>query len=252
MDFFLVNLQIESWAAIAPNLKSQQDWQQWLQSPELIDTPLAKQPLKQIPPLLRRRFGTLGKCALGAILQIVDEQAIPSIFASQHGDTTLTLSLLEAMGKQQDMSPTGFSLAVHNAISGLFSIARKDTSATTSIAAMEGLIMQTLFEAMGQLQDTDRVLCVIYDMPLPELYKPYSQSVPFPCAIAMILRKSDKPDGDTITVSVAEGETPHSSALSGVLDCEYFHFIELLTGMTSQITMSVNGVNWQVIRQSPI
>jgi hypothetical protein len=38
------------------------------------------------------------------------------------------------------MSPPSFSLAVHNAINGLFSIARKDSSSVTAIVAMQGLV----------------------------------------------------------------------------------------------------------------
>ena len=90
----MLTLQIESWAALAPTLETTKDWQQWLQSPDTIGTPLAKQPLKQIPPLLRRRFSTLGKCAMSTVFQILaDAETMPSIFASRHGDTALTHSL---------------------------------------------------------------------------------------------------------------------------------------------------------------
>ena len=140
----MINFQIESWAAMAPGLETREDWQHWLKHPEILPESLGKVSLDKVPPLLRRRFGTLGKCAMMSALQVLDEnESIPGVFSSRHGDTALTLSLLEEMGRDEPMSPTGFSLAVHNAVSGLFSIARKDTSMVTSLAAMEGLVLHT-------------------------------------------------------------------------------------------------------------
>lgn len=184
------SFRIESWKAIAPGLETRADWEQWLRNPVAIDAPLGKIALAGVPAMLRRRFSTLGKCAMAAAMPLADDIAeIPSIFASRHGDTPLSLTLLEGIARDEPMSPTSFSLAVHNAISGLFSIVRKDTSAVTAIAAMEGLVLQTLFEALGQLQSCDRLLCVIYDIPLPDFYQVHRDEVaePFPHAIAMVL-----------------------------------------------------------------
>ena len=125
----MVSFQLESWSAMAPGLESREDWQQWLQHPESIEEPFEKISLRNIPAMLRRRFNTLGKYAMGAALPLMEGiESIPSIFASRHGDTELSLSLLEQIGRDEPMSPTNFSLAVHNAVSGLFSIALNDTS----------------------------------------------------------------------------------------------------------------------------
>jgi len=243
----VVNFKLESWAAIAPELKSEEDWHTWLQHPRTIDGPLDKVSLKQFPPMLRRRFSTLGKCAMGAALPLLEEgEVIPSIFASRHGDTELTLSLLENMGLDEPMSPTGFSLAVHNAVSGLFTIARKDTSEVTSIAATQGLVVQTLLEAVGQLQVSERVLCVIYDVPLPDLYRRYSESTPFPYAIAMILNRSV---GESFSLAQrAEVADSVESTLATGQDSESFQFIRLLTGLSSEAQSALNGMNWRIAR----
>ena len=182
--------RIESWSAIAPGLESAEDWAQWLRNPVPIEEPLGKVDLSAVPALLRRRFSVLGKGAMAASMPLVEDiERIPSIFASRHGDTPLSLSLLQGIARGEPMSPTRFSLAVHNAVSGLFSIVRKDTSAVTAIAAMDGLVLQTLFEAVGQLQECDRVLCVIYDVPLPSFYQSHFDEAeqPFPYALAMVL-----------------------------------------------------------------
>ncbi len=242
----VVRFKVESWAALAPSLEQEGDWLKWLSAPKPIDEPLQKIPLKEIPPLLRRRFNMLGKCAMGAVLQVVKEDdRIPSIFASRHGDTALTLSLLEEMGKDEPMSPTNFSLAVHNAVSGLYSIARKDTSAVTSIAAMSGLVLNTLFEAVGQLQEADRILCVVYDAPLPALYQSYCSCEPFPYAIAMILTKEQ---GEAYTIEQLEDASKNTPRMSDS-NAELLPFMSLLTGLSSNMKIQLNNSEWVIKRQ---
>ena len=239
----MVGFQIETWAAIAPGIEREEDWKHWLTNQQPLDDSLGKISLKQIPPLLRRRFNTLGKCAVSAILKLMKEgESIPSVFASRHGDTALTLSLLEDMGRDEPMSPTGFSLAVHNAVSGLYSIAREDTSAVTAIASMEGLVVHALLETIGQLQTTERVLCVIYDVPLPQLYRCYTPSVPFPYAIAMILNSTR---GDPYTMEQCLGSKQDNESLE-TSDSESLMFLELLTGLSAEVTMKSNGQDWLI------
>ncbi|MBM7456131.1 hypothetical protein HNR62_002012 [Oceanisphaera litoralis] len=187
-----LSFKLQSWNALAPGLESTSEWRSWLEQ-LCIPTPcLNKVSLQQIPPILRRRFTELGRCAAGAALPLLENiDAIPGVFASRHGDTPLTLSLLEGIADEQPMSPTGFSLAVHNAVSGLISIARKDASEVTAIAAADNLIPLALLEAATQLQERERVLCLVYDVPLPELYQPYSSCEPFPFALAMLLSRSE-------------------------------------------------------------
>ena len=237
-----MNFQLESWNAIAPGLDNPQAWAQWLQDPTPIEAPLGKLDLSAIPAMLRRRFNTLGKCAMAAALPLVKGvESIPSIFASRHGDTELSFSMLNDMGQEEPLSPTQFSLAVHNAISGLFTIARKDTSETTAIASMEGLVLQTLFEALGQLQQRERVLCVIYDMPLPDFYSRHSVGPgdPFPFAVAMKLARS-KGEGNSLQLTPAENETS--------IDSEFVNLMGLLCGLNDQALLGRAGAAWQVTR----
>ncbi|UTW03883.1 beta-ketoacyl synthase chain length factor [Amphritea atlantica] len=191
----MVGFKLQSWNAFAPGLENHSAWRDWIQCPAELPSGLGKTSLKQIPPMLRRRFTELGRCAAGAALPLLENiDSIPGVFASRHGDTPLTLSLLEGIASDEPMSPTGFSLAVHNALSGLLSIARKDLSEVTAIAATDNLIPNAIIEAVTQLQDSSRVLCVIYDVPLPELYQPYCDSIPFPHAVAMILSREEGED----------------------------------------------------------
>jgi len=240
----LINFRVESWAALAPGLNTREQWQDWLQQPQPIGAELGKVPLKQIPPILRRRFSTLGKCAVGAALSLLHEgESIPCVFASRHGDIELTFSLLQEMGKDEPMSPTGFSLAVHNAVSGLFSIARKDTCEVTAIAASEGLVTQALIETAGQLINRERVLCVIYDVPLPALYQSYTETDPFPYAVAMVLSRHT---GEQFSFAQTDSSSLSESKLPSELDTQPLRLIELLAGVNSQTDFHAKGSNWQL------
>lgn len=242
----MIKFRIESWAALAPGLNTTEQWQDWLQQPQPVDNKLGKVSLKQIPPILRRRFSSLGKCAVGAALPLLQEgESIGSVFASRHGDTALTFSLLEEMGKDEPMSPTGFSLAVHNAVSGLFSIARNDTSEVTAIAASEGLVTQALIETAGQLLSRERVLCVIYDVPLPTLYQNYTETDPFPYAVAIVLSRNT---GEEFTLTQTESSPLLESNLTGKLNTQPLRLIELLAGISAQADFPAKGCNWRLCK----
>ena len=244
----MLDFRLESWAAIAPGLESSEDWKRWLQQPEAIDAPLGEIPLAGIPAMLRRRFSTLGKYVMGAVLPLVDGvTSIPSIFASRHGETELSFALLEGIARDEPMSPTRFSLGVHNAISGLYSIVRKDTSAVTAIAAMEGLVLQALFEALGQLHSSDRVLCVIYEMPLAGFYSDHTtaEDEPFPYAIAMVLGNED---GAAYRLEQTGPGTLAEPSQPGQLHTEALGLLRLLSGMSDEIVFPGPQTSWRIAR----
>ncbi len=240
-----MNFHIESWNALAPGLDNREDWRRWLRQPLPIDEQLGKVALDDIPALLRRRFSTLGKCAMGAALPLLEDvDHIPSIFASRHGDTQLSFSLLRQIGLREQISPANFSLAVHNAVSGLFTIARRDTSEVITIAAMGGLVLPTVFEAIGQLQDSERVLCVIYDIPLQEFFEQHTSEseISFPYAIAMILCRES---GQAFSLE-SNAATARSGSTTGETDT--MHLLTLLTGLSTEILLSHNRCVWRVSR----
>lgn len=235
----MVDFRIDNWSAIAPGIVSHEEWREWLSDPNGLSPELDPISLKQFSPMIRRRFGKLGKCALGAALEVIDESThMPCIFASRHGNAELTLELLSGIANSDDMSPTGFSLAVHNAISGLYTIARNDKSPVTSIAAVENIIAYSLIEAIGQLQSYPSVLCVIYDLPLPELVKDYSE-YPFPYAVAFVVSRSE----NHLSFSVDQGKGLKDS---NKVNNDLINFLRFLSGMQAQYDTQINGLSWQL------
>jgi hypothetical protein len=235
-----MKLKLESWSALAPGMEDIESWRAWFQDEAKRDTQNDSSPkLKDIPPLLRRRFSTLGKYAAGAVLnQQLDASQLATVFASRHGDTPLTLSLLEDIGRHQPLSPTGFSLAVHNAVGGLLSIAKNDQSAMTAIASTENLVLSTFHEALAQLQSYKQVLCVIYDVPLPDLYTAFSDSLPFPLAISFVLTREDG-EGSLLTLEQSNSALPEVSSEQSMID-----LVAFLSGCKQQLCLPFRGRSW--------
>lgn len=129
---------------------------------------------QRIPAMLRRRLGSLGKTAITSADELIAkiDDAMPTVFCSQHGDLNRTLELLQSLALSEPLSPTHFSLSVHNAIAGIYSIARKDHSPTTAISCAQDDVSSALLETQLILEEqkSQYALCVVYDEPLPERY----------------------------------------------------------------------------------
>ena len=125
-----------------------------------------------VPPLLRRRLSPLGRGLLhGAGRVAGDLPEVRSVFASQHGDVARTLPILRDLAHGLEASPTQFSMSVHNASAGIWSIVREDRSASTSVAAGYETFGWGLLEAFAlhQAHGGAPILFLYGDDPLPEL-----------------------------------------------------------------------------------
>ncbi len=225
---------------MAPELETIDAWREWFDSRTVKQSSIDGKSLaiKKIPPLLRRRFSKLGKLTASAILNLKDEAAsLTTVYASRHGDTALTLSLLNNMGlADEPMSPTDFSLAVHNAIGGLMSIAQKDRSPMTAIASADRLVLSCFQEAIAQLEVFDKVLCVLYDAELPEIYSQYCQSLDFPVAVAFVVSRSD--EGHFILNSQTLTNKPN------VNDDQIIDLVALLVGKKQSVSFFSGNNQW--------
>lgn len=135
-----------------------------------------------------RRLSPFSKIALHCLdIPAALSQNLPLIFASQHGDLAKTITLIKDAALGEDLSPTKFALSVHNATSGLFSIATNNTAATTTISAGANTFFEGLIEASMQCQQTNTQVIYSYcDLDVPEEYRQFEQEKPARC-ITMIL-----------------------------------------------------------------
>ncbi|MEJ2791886.1 beta-ketoacyl synthase chain length factor [Iodobacter sp. LRB] len=189
----MIQFQISNWAAWAPGLHDQSSWLAYLAAPH---TPTGDETpaLSEMPVMLRRRVGHLGKMALQVAYRSSEKDAqCPVIFASRYGDMAQSVEQLSQLALSNAVSPTAFSMSVHNAISALFSIARKDTGSYTAIAAGQETTEAAFTEALALLADgAASVLLVYYDEPLPQPHHIFADTPEFPHAFACLLVKAEQ------------------------------------------------------------
>jgi hypothetical protein len=138
------------------------------------------------------------------------------IFCSQHGEVVRSETLIECIAKGIELSPTDFSLSVHNTAAGTYTNIRNSTLPSTSIASGATTFASGWLEAEAYLFEhrSGRALLVDHDDSIPEPYRPFVPCDRNQYALAMILRASHDDSGvrlDLIAPSVAEEQAagPH-------------------------------------------
>ena len=144
----MINFNIAAWRAWAPGLDSVADWQAWSQQPSVLAASNAAPDVSFLPAMQRRRLSRLARMAFSVGWPLAQgHEALPLVFASRHGETPRTFDILSDLAASQPLSPTQFSLSVHNAVIGLWSIMRGETSEMTAIAAAGDGLEHGLIEA---------------------------------------------------------------------------------------------------------
>jgi Beta-ketoacyl synthase, N-terminal domain len=189
VSFSEVSFSIASHAAWAPTVETEEAWRAWANVNYVI-TGDNGAPVNAMPPLLRRRAGFLGKMALEVAYQCLGQCIdVPTVFTSRHGDAARSVGLLLDLAKGMPLSPTSFGLSVHNATSGLFSIARGNRASNIALAAGKSSVEHAVIEACGLLAEGEpAVLLVAYDCPLPAPYCVFQDCDEQPFAWAWLMR----------------------------------------------------------------
>jgi hypothetical protein len=195
-----MNFHIEGLRAWAPGLESEDDWRAWCSAPVVVRDEQQQPDVSFLPAMQRRRLSRLARMLFHVAWPLAEGQGpLPMVFASRHGETPRTLNILTELAQDEPLSPTQFSLSVHNAIIGLWSILRADDSEMTAMAATGDGLEQAMVEASGLLAEgAPAVLLVIAEELPPDLYTPYIDDVPFSYALALLLKP-----GKTWTLSLA-------------------------------------------------
>ncbi|MBD9412989.1 beta-ketoacyl synthase chain length factor [Pseudomonas sp. PDM16] len=226
----VTNFRIEHWRAWAPGLDSAADWHAWQQAPFAPQDGGEQPDVGFLPALQRRRLSRLARMAFHVAWPLAEEHGpMPLVFASRHGETPRTLAILSDLAHDEPLSPTQFSLSVHNAIIGLWSIQRGDTSEMTALAAEGDGLEQALLEAATLLgEGSPSVLLIVAEETPPELYRPYIDDVPFPYAVALLLRPGAEWQLQLVEGSGPRAAWPHAlelvRALSGNVDSLQHHW----------------------------
>ncbi len=195
-----------------------------------------------IPPMLRRRLNLLGRACASQVLRLMPKEGnLPIVYCSQHGDIERTLKILDELVAGEPVSPMHFSLAVHNAICGVLSIQIGLNANISTIAAGQQGLVPVLLEAAGILQGgAERVLCVLCDVPLPEIYQSPDSLPPMPYSVCFVVARSE---GIRLSLEQTDRDCDRSRA-DQLPTC----LMDFLASDSTELALDHNGLVWTLAR----
>ncbi|WP_417779310.1 beta-ketoacyl synthase chain length factor [Stutzerimonas xanthomarina] len=236
----MIQFEIDQWQAWAPGLTSTDDWANWAQNPCELGSKDAQPDVSFLPAMQRRRLSRLARMVFAVATPLATGRPpMPLVYASRHGETARTFAILSDLASDEPLSPTQFSLSVHNAIIGLWSIHQQDSSEMTALAAEGDGLEHALLEAALLLgEGVPEVLVVVAEDQPPTVYTPWISDVSFPYAVALLLKP-----GKTWQLSLEAAEPTARQA-------SHPHAIKLVHALlkdqpTFQNTWESRQWNWQ-------
>lgn len=141
--------------------------------------------ISRIPPLERRRLSKAARCAFH-LTKSLEKIDMPVVFNSYSGEINRCFDLQSTLARGELISPTSFSLSVHNAISSLLSISMQNNHEISAVCAYATL-EYALVQAKLHLENGhDRVLVLAYYEAVAQDY--FKQDEPS-FMVAMIVSK---------------------------------------------------------------
>ncbi|WP_105888987.1 beta-ketoacyl synthase chain length factor [Haemophilus influenzae] len=192
------SFRIVEWKVVTNKLLSEDDWrlgaEHWYKNRSSFEDFTPK--LTFLPAMKRRRLSDLARLFFEAAWELVPEEQsnIPVVYASRNSEINRNFALWQQLLTEGDVSPTSFSLSVHNALVGQWSEFRQVTTETIAITARQDNLETALLEAYLLLDDGyERVLVVSSEYPLAESYnvQPVERQ-PFAYALAMVIEKGEQ------------------------------------------------------------
>lgn len=244
MDY---SFSIAELRARLPACQTDEDLALWARGGKKLDREGTFAKAKNIPMMKARRMDAGCRLSVDLGLEMFsrhpDTGAV--VYSSRHGELVRNYNILHALATGTDVSPTDFTMSVHNAAVGSFTISSGAQIPSTSVSAGHDSFCQGLFEVLALFaQGIGKVLMVYFDTRLPEAYLPYLPEDVAGCAyahaIAMVLTPGD---GFTFTIEEnggrGAGEMPQELAF-------------LKSYLLSEASFRVGGqrLDWVFKRQS--
>ncbi len=185
-----VELAVRRWAAWAPGVADAASWDRWARAEGAIEGPL-RPDVNFVASLQRRRLSDVSRMAFSVAARCLDEvEPRPGlVFCSRYGEYPRSFEILAGLARQEPVSPTAFSMSVHNTAASQFSMHRQDRSPCTALAAGEATLETAFVEAWSQIAGRagGSMIVVYHDQPLPALYRDQETSVTDSLALGMLL-----------------------------------------------------------------
>ncbi|WP_199609024.1 beta-ketoacyl synthase chain length factor [Flocculibacter collagenilyticus] len=211
--------------------------------------------LDWVAPMQRRRLSSFAKMALFcAHKSVMDEDAnktLDTIFSSRHGDLHKTSAILDDIANELSPSPTAFSLSVHNAVAGLFTILTNNTNASSTISAGSNSFFMAIVDAYARLKanNINEILFVHCDQVLPEVYTDYADELQIDHAIAFKMRLSQHCDA-SIKLEKLTGKFNESVALpepdNGNSLPQSLQFLNWLEAEQGELEIHTHKTTWKL------
>lgn len=154
----------------------------------------------------------------GQALEAAPPGAVPhTIFASHHGELQIAADLISDLLALKSVSSARFALSVHNAPSGLVSIATGNTRGTTTIAAGDDSFAAGLLEAFLIAKERRTLVLLSYaDEPVPALFGGPITEVG--TGFSLLLGHEGANALGTLTLSEHAGESPTRLPFQGTAE----------------------------------
>ncbi|HDZ56554.1 MAG TPA: hypothetical protein ENI17_13510 [Pseudomonas xinjiangensis] len=141
-----------------------------------------------LPRMLRRRLNATARAACDAASLLDEGEGVPLIHASRHGDVSSSLEMLQGLEAGDPVSPSSFSMSVHNAVLGVYSIARHHRGPTQAISACGYEFDALITEAAGYLATGQQAVIAIFsEGEIPGPFQAHTEFPPCPCVVALRL-----------------------------------------------------------------
>jgi hypothetical protein len=202
----------------------------------------------ELPLLLRRRVTPVGRRAMRAAYKLSAPRNTRFVSCSRHGEFARTVGLLSALAGEEPLSPSEFSLSVHHALLGLLSIARRNMSGHTAVAAGTDSFGFGLLEALALLIDEPRwpVLLVYYDEPLCQPYAELDSGDGRAIALGVLL-SACQPDRERRSLTI-QADVQRGSAQDRATTGQAMDFVHFLSATEETFHSRGAGIDWRWAR----
>ena len=212
----MIELRIEQWGAWAPGIQDAEGWAAWAASSAPLLENDSQPACERVPPMQRRRLSRLARIVMHAAWPLCDDdEQLPFVFASRHGETTRTYAMLDEIGRDAPLSPTQFGLSVHNAIAGQWSILRGQRGESVALAGEADTFEHAIVEAATLLgEGAPAVIVVVAEERPAPAYDGWIDDVPCSYAVALRVSRADSPGDGTRWRLALRANTDRAAAAS--------------------------------------
>ncbi|WP_345796994.1 beta-ketoacyl synthase chain length factor [Castellaniella sp. MT123] len=166
-----IHFRLSGWHARVP-LADCAGWlpQSQALSDDLVD---AAAPMRHLSMMAARRLGAGDRLVVDGVLSLLASQKADAlVLCSQHGELERNDRILQALAAMNPVSPTDFTMSVHNAAAGTCTIVAGQPLVSASLSAGVDTFQQALFEVMGFFQaGHQRVLLADFEGRIPDFYQ---------------------------------------------------------------------------------